>query len=475
MSLISKPKIEDYSSSNLLQAIIFFGLAIISSAFIIIRFNGLGAEADSYSHFLIARFAPQHPFLYFDHWGKPVFTLLASPFAQFGLIGIKIFNQICHLSAIWLSFLYLKQRQFAFAQWIIPIYYCIPLAFITTFGGFTEPLFALALIAAIYLISKNHWIVAAILVSFFPLIRSEGLILLPVFFLLFIWERKLILTPLFLCGNLIYSLMGAVFFDKSFLWIFNEIPYASIESPYGKGNWLHFPEQLYYILGLPLLILFLVGIIRALINFRSLSRSELILIYGGFFAFFLFHQISWKFGLFNSMGLKRVFAAIFPLLAIICFHGLLFIDRIIERQSIKKVINPLLVLIIALFLFSKNPSAIDWNSEMNLSSRQEMAMKVGTYIKSHGLKYRRLLFNHKLIGHQLKIDPFDPEEFKELSVESLNDLKKNDLVIWDNWHSVIDRKIDLKLLENDPTLSQLKIFFEENDDQTLKYVIFKKN
>ena len=35
--------------------------------------------------------------LYLDHWGKPLFTLLASPFAQLGFAGMKAFNALCML------------------------------------------------------------------------------------------------------------------------------------------------------------------------------------------------------------------------------------------------------------------------------------------------------------------------------------------------------------------------------------------
>ncbi len=67
----------------------------VISIFIVFYFNGTGNEADSINHFLYAHYAPPHPELYLNHWAKPLFTLLASPFAQFGFIGIKLFNILC--------------------------------------------------------------------------------------------------------------------------------------------------------------------------------------------------------------------------------------------------------------------------------------------------------------------------------------------------------------------------------------------
>src|ERR1043165_5405053 len=70
----------------------------------IIAFDGTGDAGDSITHYLFSRYAPIHPQLYFDHWAKPLFVLLASPFAQLGITGMKIFNSLVSLGTILVTF-----------------------------------------------------------------------------------------------------------------------------------------------------------------------------------------------------------------------------------------------------------------------------------------------------------------------------------------------------------------------------------
>ena len=69
---------------------------------ILCSFNGTGDDGDSIFHFLYAKYALTHPELFLHHWAKPVFVFLASPFAQFGFMGIKTFNVLLSLGSIWM-------------------------------------------------------------------------------------------------------------------------------------------------------------------------------------------------------------------------------------------------------------------------------------------------------------------------------------------------------------------------------------
>ena len=71
----------------------------------ILFFNGTGDEGDSVHHYLFARYAPLHPALFMDHWAKPLYVLLACPFAQFGFVGAKIFNVLAMMGAMWFTYL----------------------------------------------------------------------------------------------------------------------------------------------------------------------------------------------------------------------------------------------------------------------------------------------------------------------------------------------------------------------------------
>jgi hypothetical protein len=46
---------------------------------------------DGIMHYYISNASWQNPSLFLDHWGKPLFILLSSPFSQFGFAGIVFF------------------------------------------------------------------------------------------------------------------------------------------------------------------------------------------------------------------------------------------------------------------------------------------------------------------------------------------------------------------------------------------------
>src|SRR4051812_47435640 len=69
-----------------------------------IYFQSSFEGGDGLRHYLISRYSWQHPLLFTDLWGKPFFTLVSSPFSQFGLIGTKIFNIICSLLTFYILY-----------------------------------------------------------------------------------------------------------------------------------------------------------------------------------------------------------------------------------------------------------------------------------------------------------------------------------------------------------------------------------
>lgn len=444
------------------------------SAFILINFNGTGEEADSYHHFLIAHYSIDHPYLFFDHWGKPLYILLSAPFAQWGIHGSKVFNVTCSLIASWIAFRLSKSFKMEQAAWVIFFIFLIPLNFQVNFSAFTEPLFAMMLMLGIWFMKQNKISLSLLLISFLPMVRSEGLIILGVFSIYLVYEKQFKKLPLLLFGQIFYGFWAWLYLGKSPLWIFNEIPYAEMSSPYGRGEFYHFAEKLYYICGLPLLILFLIGIISSLVKFKSRSSEWNILILGSFAAFFLFHSLAWSLGWFNSMGLKRVFGAVTPLMGMIMLFGLNSTLSFLKSHSIKIGLSLSWVLISAAFLFTNGPAAVNWQEEMNLSPSQELANKIGKYIHEKEIPYQRLIYADRFLHYSLQNDLYNQSEFKLLNDEALSNLMNEDLIIWDNWHAPTDFGIDQKMLNNNPQLQQMAAFEIESNGRTVAYLLFKK-
>jgi Gpi18-like mannosyltransferase len=313
------------------------------AALTIIYFDGTGDSGDSYVHYQFAKFAPLHPKLYFNLWAKPVFVLLASPFALLGFISMKIFNTFVSLLNILFTYKIIKELKIKNALAGAVILICSPLCFVLTFSGFTEPLFALFICASIYLTLKKQFIPASIIISILPFVRSDGLIILSVFAFYFILKKEWKIFPLLLIGHVVYSISG-FFIYHDLLWVFNEIPYARLSSNYGSGKLSHFVVQLLYVVGISIYILFLIGIISIIGDFlrRILSIEFQLLIFLGFLSFFIAHTLFWYFGIFNSMGLKGVLICVAPLISIISRKGFNFHTEeffIIKMELTKDVIN----------------------------------------------------------------------------------------------------------------------------------------
>ena len=113
---------------------------------------------DGLAHFFISQISWQDPSYFFDHWGKPVFILLSSPFAQFGFSGMIIFNVLVFSASMLIGYKLLdKLKVSAWLQSLLPLFlltakdYCL-----TVMGGLTEPLFNLALIVAALLLLQKQ-------------------------------------------------------------------------------------------------------------------------------------------------------------------------------------------------------------------------------------------------------------------------------------------------------------------------------
>lgn len=449
----------------------------IFSVFSIFYFNGTGDSGDSIYHYLYAKYAPTHPHLFFNHWAKPVFVLLACPFAQFGFNGIKLFNVIVSIFTIFITFKIIEKLEIKNAIIGAIIFICSPLYFILSHSGLTEPLFALFLSIGIYAIINNKYITACLLLSFLPFIRSEGLIIIGVFGLYLLFKQKAKLIPLLLFGHAVYSIFG-YFFHADFLWVFNNIPYAMLSSSYGQGNLSHFIIQLYYVIGLPIYILFWVGVINIIWKtIKKTSNLELqILIFIGFSSFFIAHTLFWHFGIFNSMGLKRVLLGVAPLISIISLVGFNFITENIfqNKKKYPLIFYGLLVSCILVFPFSTNKAAIKWDRDLTLSVDQLCAIKVAGFISKNVSKSHRFVYAHIYFSEILNIDPFDKNIRLDLTKDFMNCTKTGDIIIWENWFALVENGITKEFLDNNKGLINMYNITESDNGREVLYSVYER-
>lgn len=444
--------------------------------------EGTGGGGDSIQHFLFSKYAFTHPELFLNHWAKPVFVLLSAPFAQFGFLGMKIFN--CLVATLTGYLTYRTSQLLGLKDSFLALVFLLfaPLYFTLIFSGLTEPLFALVLILGIYLTLMNKGLSAAIVISFLPFVRSEGLIVIGVFAFYFLLKRHFKLLPLLLSGHIFFGIVGFIYY-QDLLWVFNKIPYASMGSPYGSGELFAFFSKMNYTIGVPLYLLLSMGVIFMISSFfvkslrskHSLYHVELILIYGSFAAVFVAHSLFWYLGIFNSMGLKRVLIGLMPLIAIIALNGYHFLthEQLTKRRIINYGLRIILVVYVLVFPFTPNPAAVNWNKDFSLGADQVIVDEIAELVIADFPGYH-LFYSDPYLSFALKIDPFDTTLHQSLiDFSNAENIPENTLVIWDNWFSVIENGVTLDALHIKHDLEEISTYETKMYGRNFKYVVLQ--
>ena len=372
----------------------------------LLLFNGITyGGADNVNHFQIARYAFKYPELFFDLWGKPVYTTLLAPFAQLGYNAAKVLNLAIAIITILLTSRLSNQIHRGSSLFIVVLLAFAPVYFFLMITCLTEVLFSLALILAVYLFFKNKFALSAIILSFIPFIRSEGMVLFPVFALAFVLKRSYWPILLLSTGTLFYTITGYFVFSD-ILWIKHKFPYPMGENVYGSGSLFHFVKKSNYIFGIPFLLFLIPGIIFWLYQiFRdfSIRNNNLILfvvIVGSWAGYFAAHSYVWWKGTGASLGLERVIGGVLPLAALTCIKGFEFIHKIIKNKKLAWGLISFLAIMQIFLLFNQNQVV------QKADPIQRLIVKAVGFVKQTGISQKIYFFNPEFIFH-LEMDPYD--------------------------------------------------------------------
>jgi len=454
----------------------FILVYFILAFFTIYFFQGTGDTGDSVHHYLFAKYAPVHPELFFNHWAKPLFVLLASPFAQFGFVGVKVFNVLITGASMYFTVRSAQNLQLKNSLLVFLIVLFSPLCYTLTFSGLTEPLFAFFIGLSFFLITKNKFITASVLISFLPFIRSEGLIIIGVLALFFLYKKQWKSLLLLSFGHIFYSIAGWPV-TNDLLWVFNKIPYAQLSSTYGSGGIFHFVRQLFYVIGAPIYILFVVGVIKLIVSaFHKKIHSELfIIVFLGTGVFILAHSLFWYLGIFNSMGLKRVLIAIIPLISIMALVGYNFLTAEIPMKSIFKTTIQITFLgLIAIFPFTSNPAAINFKRDLMLTNNQRTIQTLSQYVLEIKEKGNTIAHANPYMSETLSLDHFDIQQRLEFTQDYMNFTKQGDILIWASWFCVIEHGVLENSLNKNNELIRLKDFKNSGEKNEFRYIVYRR-
>jgi hypothetical protein len=435
--------------------LVVYGLGFLACSWFSIGTYGGG---DSWMHYLFARYAFKHPENFLDQWGKPVFTLLASPWAQLGFGGVKLFNILCALLTGYLSYRIAARHYPRFAWLSIVFVFGVPIYFVCVFSGLTEILFALCLVAGIFLYQEFHERWACLILSFLPFIRSEGFLILPLFGFVTLYYRQYKATLLLASGTLLFSLIGYLVYHN-WKWVFSTNPYLIADNVYGKGSLFEFVGANESIAGLSQVILVLASLLlftRAMyrqIKMKELAQNRMfnirfVLVFGSFAVYFVAHSIFWKLGIFGSLGLIRVMAGIGPCIGLTAFFA--FNELWELKPQWPRWINVLAVLfLISIFLMPLKVNRR--NIPYKMSELEQAQYDACNWIKAEKLEDNFFYYFDPFVAHLLDIDKFDSG--KSASIQYRNNsmfFKKDAIVIWDANFCPVEGQLPKRWLDENP-------------------------
>lgn len=425
--------------------------------------SGIYDTGDGVMHYLIAHYSFQHPELLLHHWGKPLYTLLSSPFAYFGYDGSVVFNILCLCTSSWFAWRIADRMKLPFSFLAAPLCIFAPIALPVALSGLTEPLFALILIAGVYFTVEGKYGIAAIIISFLPFARTEGFFIAPLFGIYYLIRRNYWAVSFLAIGTILYSFIGYFHYHDLF-WVYDDQPYKGAENIYGHGSFWHFISLNEFIWGWALTGLLVCGLLfyifAAKINV-SVSKAESILILGSFLLFLTLHSVFWWKGLFGSLGLHRVMAATIPLGAIIGLRGLQLIFHFIKNASVKIVMAFLIVAVQIFNTYKQHPLPL------RMDRNQKTILEMTGWLKQNNKLSGKICSAYPYVAMACGKDFFNKQQWGEFwGVPGTGDLQKGELLVWDSHFAEFDMQVPLEKMESDSRFQELNRFGEMPTDKS---------
>ncbi len=439
--------------------------------------DGLGGGGDSLTHYFISKLVWQQPAYLLDLWGKPVFTLLSSPFALFGFTGIKIFNVSCAVLASYFTCLTAKQLGKSLHWLVLPLAFIAPAYYTYIFSGLTEPLAGMLSIMAVWLCLKGRVSWGFLIASLLPFARTEAQVFLIFFFIFGLLNGHYKKLPILFSGYVLLSLIGG-FILGDFMWVFNS-PYNSQGSVYGSGDWFHYVNSLKGMLAIPGFILACLGVVRLFQQWfvgKLNWKTEPWLIHGIFFSLFIGHSLVWALGIYGSAGLERTLLTAFPFLWIIMLDGILLLKDISAKINRKATFTlPAIALVAQVYFTVNNPlSKYYWNTHLTPGPEYEYFRdNIATYIQNHFPQSKQFVMDKPEMAIALNANFMDEANRLNWSMyNSPSAVPDNTIWIFDSYYVPVQYGIPLETIKQENKLQEIKTF---NSPEGWTYVLFKKS
>ena len=467
-----------------------FGIAAVVYILLVVFANGVNGGADTFTHYKMSYYSWIHHELFLNQWGKPVFTVLFSPIAQFGLKAVIWTNLLLIFFEAYLVLKIANQLQLK-RSWLAPLLFLTcPVIFDNAVSSLTEIICALFLILFIHWSLKGRFILGALVLSFMPFARSEGFVILGVAAMFFFFTQRWKYIPLLVFGSLVMNAIG-YWYTGFPLWIFEDNPYVHTEiTSYGSGSFFHFFIWSIPVFGIGFLFLLKSTWISALRTQNRIStdwgggnnskESEVFvlkhqvlfwIVLGSFWGYFMAHTILRWLGMWASLGLLRVmFVVVAPLVLLALIELNKFIDK---RSNIGKwkTIHVLVFVLCGTALGSNTLILGAFGAPVEYGIEEAVLDDMKVWMMKEGVSTNGCVFaGHSYVSYVLDRDPYDYSKMNQL--KAFIYAQSGDLIVWDGHYGPNEEETPIEEMNADTTLVLLKEFRPEKEYRPLNDMPF---
>lgn len=416
---------------------------------------------DGLEHYAISRQSWFDSDFFLHHWGKPLFVLFSSPFAQFGYQSYVVFNLVVFAATCLVASSIFKHYEVSASigsvfPWIL---LAVPDYSKCVLGGLTEPFFSLLVLLAFFCLIKEKWLFFAVLAGAAPFARSEGMLVVVLAICLLIWHKKPGYVICLLVPFTMYSLVGEWLISKPW-WYFQDNPYTN-SLIYGKGEWYSYLRNSMDHFGLVTFFIATCAVIFGCWNSRKWVRNFLVSI-GFLLAIHLgiifIHAYFWTFGLRSSLGLSRIATQGLPgtivvLLLIIGLSAKFIDEQKLGTKFLRFVFYGLLTyrLIQLPYPVQKQPF-------------EDTIFQASEFVKKHQGKMKHLFYFHPLVAYDWNTNTKAPNDFLKhhyghLLYDIDSTFQEGDYILRDSQFGAFEQGLSLDSLKMFPWIVPVKHFY----------------
>jgi len=377
--------------------------------------------------------------------------LFALP-SLFGLKGVQIASGLLFLLTIYFSYKILKIKEVKYAEWVIPLIAFQPVLFNISYTVLAELPAAFLIVLAYYYHLKGKFALAMVCSSLIFIFRTEYFFIAGIFLLIYLFQRKWKLIPLFFIGPFIWfaystiiSLNPAQFFND--MTLHTRLPRIS------EGiDWYYYLLHSAKIFGVIQILFFAAGLVILALR-KKLKEYALVfaIIIGGIG---LQTLLAFKgLELTCSVGQLRYVALVGPMIAIVSVIGISSLFQHLGSMREKIIISIFLLAIMFVF----GPFSTPFHNKFQIEKDSE---KIASLVNSEYKGYM-VLSNLYQVANALDQPASGGSRFQNLTPENIRKYDKS-IIVWEQSLETspffLDEREPLKKLESNPHVKLIESF-----------------